>query len=126
MIRYLTAIAAAITIAGCASQGVKVTELTDLTAAQRAVIEDAIRLHLKDPELARFSNFKAGSAPEGTTVCGTVNAKNSYGGYTGGATFFGVLRGSVFTDIDIDEVGPKGSRWASNKCAQVGLGSWIF
>ena len=105
-------------LTGCVSQGVKVREAAELTPAQRTVIEEAIRLHLRDPGTARFSRFKARMAPDhGMIVCGTVDARQSYGGST---TFFGVLRGTVFTDVDLDGSGSQG---ASNKCAQAGLGS---
>ena len=108
----------AVLLAGCVSKGVKVREAPELTPAQRTVVEEAIRLHLKDPDPARFGGFKAGMAPDhGMIVCGTVNARKSYGG---SATFFGVLRGTAFTDVDMDRPGSQG---ASNKCAQAGLGS---
>lgn len=119
-------LAAGTMLSGCASPGARVTEAIDLAPAQRAAIEDGIKARLKDPESARFGAIKAGRAPDGVTVCGQVNAKNSFGGYTGMETFYGVLRGTTFTEVDLDESGPKGSRWASNKCAQVGLGSWIY
>ena len=111
-------------LSGCAGTGNKVAESVELSPTQRAAIEAAIRVRLKDPESARFGEFKAGRAPEGITVCGQVNAKNSLGGYTGMSTFFGSLRGDAFIEIEMDEAG--GSRWGSNKCAQVGLGSWVF
>ena len=111
----------AVLVTGCVSQGVKVREATELTPAQRTVIEEAIRLRLKDPNTARFGGFKARMAPDhGMIVCGTVNARKSYGGYSGSTTFFGVLRETAFTDVDMD--GP-GSQGASNRCAQAGLGS---
>ncbi len=114
----------AVLLSGCAGTGNKVTASADLTPAQRATIEAAVRVQLKDPESARFGEFKAGRAADGMTVCGQVNGKNSFGGYGGMSTFFGSLRGGTFTEIEIDE--PGGSRWGSNKCAQVGLGSWIY
>jgi hypothetical protein len=117
-------IVTAFVLLGCAGTGNKVTASADLTPAQRATIEAAIRVRLKDPESARFGEFKAGRAEDGMTVCGQVNGKNSYGGYGGMSTFFGSLRGATFTEIEMDE--PGGSRWGSNKCAQVGLGSWIY
>ncbi len=47
---------------------------------------------LKDPESARFGKMWAARDTEGVvTVCGLVNAKNSYGGYTGMSPFIGVF-----------------------------------
>ena len=44
---------------------------------------------LKDPESAQFRNVKVVINTEGKkSVCGQVNAKNSYGGYTGFQSFY--------------------------------------
>ena len=52
-------------------------------ALQRA-IEEAVRNDLKDPESARFKHAVAFKDKDGgVAACGIVNAKNSYGGYTG-------------------------------------------
>jgi hypothetical protein len=46
---------------------------------------DLIKTQLKDPESAKFKGIK----PMGEKgFCGWVNAKNSYGGYTGFAVFY--------------------------------------
>jgi len=39
---------------------------------------------LKDPDSAKFGNVFFGRK---ATICGTVNAKNSFGGYTGAQVF---------------------------------------
>ncbi|MDD3467904.1 MAG: hypothetical protein PHE67_12210 [Campylobacterales bacterium] len=44
----------------------------------------AVEKSLKDPDSAKFSNIKVF---DNNTVCGEVNAKNSFGGYTGGTLF---------------------------------------
>lgn len=52
-------------------------------------IEDAkarVAMKMKDPESARFAGVTRD--PKGNTVCGWVNAKNSYGGYVGYKPFF--------------------------------------
>lgn len=43
--------------------------------ANEAKVESIVKSVLKDPESAQFQNIDG--------VCGEVNAKNSYGGYTG-------------------------------------------
>lgn len=49
---------------------------------------------MKDPDSARFGSMVAGETSEGVIqVCGYVNGKNSYGGYTGEQPFIGVLGG---------------------------------
>jgi hypothetical protein len=48
----------------------------------------AVAKQLKDPESARFEGvFTSTSADFGTVVCGYVNAKNAFGGYTGRKAF---------------------------------------
>lgn len=50
--------------------------------------EDVVRQGLKDPDSAKFeSNYKPSGDNDGH-VCGRVNAKNSYGGYTGYKNFY--------------------------------------
>lgn len=113
-----------IALTACAGSGATVREHATLTAAQQNAVESTVRQSLKDPESARFSNITAGRSADGFTVCGQVNAKNSYGGYTGPARFYGTLSGDNFRLVQLDDTNAGGSRWASNLCAQVGLISW--
>lgn len=88
-------------VGGCAtSPPVDTTGWTyaphELTPAQRAAIEKAVTAGLKDPESARFSRFKARKVfMPGNKVaiqaCGFVNARNSFGGYTGAGPFAGAF-----------------------------------
>jgi hypothetical protein len=58
-----------------------------LTDQEKAVIEQAVRDNLKDPESARFKWLKTADAGE---YCGAVNAKNAkneMGGYGGFKSF---------------------------------------
>jgi hypothetical protein len=48
--------------------------------------KDAVKTLLNDPESARFTYLKTGTAPGDT--CGYVNAKNRMGGYVGDTPFF--------------------------------------
>jgi len=58
------------------SQGVK-------EASYIVVHQDRIKARMKDPESARFRNVFVSHSLGGPLVCGEVNAKNSFGGYTG-------------------------------------------
>jgi len=61
-----------------------------LSSAQIDAIKRHVRSSLKDPESARFGEMGAVKTKDGETIiCGRVNAKNSYGGYTGMTTFMG-------------------------------------
>lgn len=63
-----------------------------LALANESIIADAqeaIKSQLKDPYSAVFEDIYLGKAENGApVVCGTVNAKNSYGGYTGKKKFY--------------------------------------
>jgi hypothetical protein len=62
-----------------------------LSAKTRGGIEADLRNGLKDPESARFGMMNSVKHPDGTvSICGWVNAKNSYGGYTGEMPFIAV------------------------------------
>ena len=58
----------------------------------------SVREVLKDPDSAKFSGLigvrSIAAPPDKYSICGKVNAKNSYGGYTG-FTRFAVLDSSV-------------------------------
>ena len=56
--------------------------------------EERVRNSLKDPQSAQFQNVKG--------YCGEVNAKNSYGGYTGFKQFYVSNGVPVFFDEDAD------------------------
>lgn len=99
----------------------------ELTTAQRAAIENAVKVTLKDPDSARFSRFKARKAfMPGNRVaiqaCGFVNAKNSFGGYTGASPFAGAF---PYDDHSMFRI----SSWREQQlapavaegCAQMGL-----
>ncbi len=56
------------------------------------LVEMVVKQHLRDPDLARFGSIKAYSdrklnSKQVTVACGSVNAKNAFGGYTGSKDF---------------------------------------
>lgn len=63
-----------------AAQKQRIEEMSAISAAKRLVKE-----RLKDPDSAQFSTVVY--RPKTKTVCGYVNAKNSFGGYTGNRGF---------------------------------------
>jgi hypothetical protein len=57
-----------------------------------AAIQAGVRRALKDPDSARFGQMLAGNNSKNEiSVCLMVNAKNSYGGYTGEKPYLGLL-----------------------------------
>lgn len=84
-------------LAGC-SQTPRLTasdrEPAALTYAQMEAVYAGLRRTLKDPESARFGGVAAAQSTKDRNsyyVCGFVNAKNSFGGYTGLLPYTGVL-----------------------------------
>ena len=87
----------------------------NLELARIKAVIASLRRSLVDPESARITvSFGFTPRPATWTIwgvpttglftCGTVNAKNGFGGYTGPKTFVGVITpdGSVTTTIDSD------------------------
>lgn len=74
-------LAVSLTVAGFSIQA------AELTAKEKAIIMKAVKDQLKDPESAKFRWMplpaKINQKHFVDSYCGLVNAKNSYGGYTG-------------------------------------------
>lgn len=74
-----------------------------LTPQQKTEIEHSVLALLKDPESARFGPMRAGTVAGATAVCGWVNAKNSFGGYTGMELFYSRFENGRFnTSVEKD------------------------
>lgn len=64
----------------------------DLSISQRTDVQMVIKYSLKDPGSAVFGPISAARKNDGiVVVCGWINAKNSFGGYTGNRPFIGAL-----------------------------------
>lgn len=59
--------------------------LAQSDAARIATAKARVKAQLKDPNSARFASVRVN--PRTKMVCGTVNARNSFGGYTGPKPF---------------------------------------
>lgn len=105
------------------------------TAQRIAAIETAVKATLKDPDSARF-NWPFGFAfgqykpvwgrrpPPGWVTCGTINAKNGYGGYTGQYAVVGVVDngGSVIkVDMDQPDRWSAHAGWVADQCRKLGM-----
>lgn len=60
-----------------------------LTKVEMTALEMEIKANLKDPDSAKIEPLPYRG---GLTLCGRVNAKNSYGGYTGFVPFNAMVR----------------------------------
>jgi hypothetical protein len=77
------------------------------TAAQKKLVEDAVKLQLKDADSARFRHTDWRVATTKGIYCGYVNSKNSFGGYTGFQTFEVLVfegRKAVMIGVDGDGI----------------------
>ncbi len=79
------ALSACINVPVLAPQGLPPTELTPTI---QIAAEQAVAYRLKDPSSAQFRDLRAYRMPTGLlVVCGEINGKNSFGGYTGFSLF---------------------------------------
>ena len=84
----LIAILSAAVLAGCAiggdgSMGDSAGKFVPATKEQAEATKATVVATLKDPESARFGAITT----DGKVICGTVNARNSFGGYVGPKVF---------------------------------------
>jgi hypothetical protein len=108
-LKYL-AVTAAISLAGCTTLPPSLQKAGTpiaLSAGQLAAVESGVRQRLKDPASAMFGSttLAAQSADGEITACGFVNAKNSFGGYTGSSLYIAILRGGTVVDATIEDSG---------------------
>lgn len=101
--RYIFSIIFAWLAASCAGTPQSSVRV-ELTQQQKADAEKAVIVKLKDPESARFGPLMATGTGNELEICGWVNAKNSFGGYTGFELYYikseaGHLRAFVEKDI---------------------------
>jgi hypothetical protein len=103
-----SAILPALLLSGCASA--PTPSIQELDAADygpppanfKLNVLSFMQAHLRDPESARYTFYQvpqktyAGTPRKyGWAACVTVNAKNAYGGYTGGKPYFFMVRNNV-------------------------------
>jgi hypothetical protein len=71
------------------------TKPYSLTTSESKAVETGVRSVLKDPTSPLFGSMTGRMSDAGVvTVCGLVNAKNSYGGYTGDQPYIGIIGGN--------------------------------
>lgn len=92
-----------------------------LSAAETAAVRGYVRGMLKDPDSARFGKMVAGRSASGEAlVCLDVNAKNSFGGYTGMLPYMVAMRGRDLRLISYARDGEL-ARYVYGFCAERGL-----
>ena len=96
-----------------------------LTDADRLAIRDGFRTSIRDPSSLILGEAKATQTPDGVvTVCGMVNGKNGFGGYTGLVPYLGVLGTQdgrrIFVVVNIGD-GSSNPQAIAMVCAQNGI-----
>ena len=100
-LRVVAMTSVALLVTGCGAGQLaeiqpKPLEPLTLSAEQVTTVQTTIRFSLQDPRAAQFGTIKGGKDQDGkVVVCGLVNAKNNFGGFTG-MTFTGELEPSGF------------------------------
>lgn len=92
-----------------------------LSPEQEQTISEAFKAVLLDPESGMISGLAAAESANGTlSVCGYINAKNRFGGYTGKVPFFGTFRDARF---EVRSVGQDSDslQQVMNRCQMFGI-----
>lgn len=95
-----------------------------LTQSDTKVVEQGVRNSLKDPASAMFGHMKAAKRTDGLiTVCGSVNARNSFGGYVGMEPFMGLLTLSPVHYFGVTSMGGRQSATEATRilCQRAGV-----
>lgn len=109
--RTITALASVLTLTACAPKPPPPSPEQQAVAAA----ESAVRAGLRDPDSARFSQvWTVKAAPSGLTVCGYVNARNGFNGYSGPQRFY-VYPGSAQAII-LEDGGKYDGMWVVSGC----------
>jgi hypothetical protein len=95
-LRAVAIASVALLVAGCGAGQLAEVQLQPLaplplSTDQITMVQNAVKFSLQDPGAAQFGIIKGGKDQDGkVVVCGLVNAKNNFGGYTG-MTFTGEI-----------------------------------
>lgn len=97
MIRTCLLIGAILGLAGCGDSS---DSAEDIKWKLRFAATDAVKSRLKDPESARFGEIDVIN----NIACGSLNGKNSFGGYSGNQRFISAgFVENTFLETDMDK-----------------------
>lgn len=107
-----------------ASTSVAAFDRYEMSPSTIDVVQTAVLNVLKDPDSAKFGAVGAAISTDGSVVvCGSVNAKNSFGGYGGQMPFVGHLSGERFDVEQIAETDDEAERIIV-RCENLGAMKW--
>jgi hypothetical protein len=112
-------------LSGCGPSATVVMPF-ELTDADQAAIKAGVRASLRDPGSAEFGDMRATRGTDGAvSVCGWVNSKNGFVGYTGNQLFIGLLNiathPSIFTLTAIGTPEQQGQMPIISRCKKAGI-----
>lgn len=106
----------------CAAPMATLAKTRPATKGEIELARASLSDHLKDADSAKFKDVRFGSGENSSIICGQVNAKNSYGAYSGFTTFMGMKVGDgkqgmiLVMAVDSESEGP-----ALDVCRQKGM-----
>jgi hypothetical protein len=110
---------ASLILTGCATVGPTTPYV--LSAADVETVESTIRYQMKDAASAQFRDLQGAKSASGDVlVCGWVNGRNSFGGYTGFMPFAGRLGGFGFS-LGMLAADNADANVVAHQCRQAGL-----
>jgi hypothetical protein len=94
----------------------------ELTPTQVAALEGKVKEKLKDPYSAVFGKRVAGRNELGSVVvCGQVNAKNGFGGYTGMSPYMAAISSAGAISVEVVSSDAFSIRYVADLCSKQGL-----
>ena len=108
--RVLSMTLVALLVAGCGAGQLAEVQLQpleplQLSADQITTVQTNVRFSLQDPSAAQFGTIKSGKDLEGKVfVCGLVNAKNNFGGFTAMAFTGEINSGGSFKMVAMGDI----------------------
>lgn len=98
----LVVLAAALITSGAVSAGAARDQAAFVKAAKAAV-----EAQLRDPGSVQYRNLQVAQHADGPMLCGELNAKNGYGGYTGYRQFISSTGSMVYLGDQIEALWPE-------------------
>ncbi len=92
----------ALLLVGCAGVDKVGPEVPLPEVAQKSVAQ-SVASQMKDPNSVEFQNWHAFENQNGLVVCGEINAKNSFGGYSGRQDYVFIFNHDLISKVLLPE-----------------------
>jgi hypothetical protein len=119
-------------LSGCQSAGPQVAPASPgveigISPELAAQVEQGMRRRMKDPDSAKFGPIRASgrvwNGRKEIVVCGFINSKNSFGGYSGATPYIGKVYdlGGDFDLIAMGDESPNAALMVAGSCRAAGI-----